>query len=803
MNGKGRTLKEVGAILRRTSLIVCSTGLMIMFSSSAAASKDLDVPAIPLDKYVTVSPDGHLQCEGKRVRYWGFIGNFELREIRRTDNAQPDSSAVRLQRIAKKYRTNDAYAQRIQDLGFNLVRYWTSPACFEDYSAGDGSTADIFAKSLESLDKRGIKVWMTSLGGDILGRITAGDAAVISDPATEKAWREAIGEKGRELAFNREGGWDPRIQAITAKHREKIVGWRNRYKNDLRLGDDAQIAVWEMYNEEWWFGNMINGHWQDLPKFFRDELQDKWCEFLKKSYSDDAGLAKAWGFLLPGESLNTKTIAIAPLASNTEIKNLSDASASVLAALTAKKQAFSRDNFIRQRGSDVIRFFLDMNVAFKSAQRDALRKLGRGISRVPIIFDTGENFRIQSLFINQFNDASVMDTYLWQFAEDRQQRRFPFTSGLDESPRTSMGPECWAEACRMPGKPFFAYETQTNNPSKYRAEFPFRILALAAIQDWDIVCWHKHGGAPDPDKAEPYSGAMNYSHEGAPVEGVHYWQDEVESASMKTAGRMFINSALRPVDKPTVMIFGRKSLYDPISMDYGKSFGDLKPLINSTVYRYGCYMRADISRDNDTVIGPTLYPGINQTATMRPTDQICFDSRKGNLTIDAPSAVSYTGFFAENGGPVKFRDGIVLDNVAINNPAGMPYPMSADEKYLSLGIVAEDGKPLKESKKVTISLVSTSFNSGFSLDSDNVANRRPYGGLKYGGDVPGKPAVLIARVGARISAPMLDGMNYVLRDWYFRPIERGTVKNGEVVVPADKPVFLIELTRTGLRPTRS
>jgi len=41
---------------------------------AASVSKEIDVSAIPLDKYVTVSPDGHLQCEGKRVRYWGFIG---------------------------------------------------------------------------------------------------------------------------------------------------------------------------------------------------------------------------------------------------------------------------------------------------------------------------------------------------------------------------------------------------------------------------------------------------------------------------------------------------------------------------------------------------------------------------------------------------------------------------------------------------------------------------------------------------------------------------------------------------------
>ena len=339
----------------------------------------------------------------------GFIGHFSLGWDKRPDDPQPnDPPEEKARKIDKRYRTNDAFAQRIHDLGFNLVRYWTNFACFEDYTAGDGSVSDVFAKSLASLDKRGIKVWLTSLGGGVLGQIKADDASIINEPATEKAWRQAIGEKSRDLAYNREGGWDPRIQALIAKRREKIVGWRNKYKGNLRLGDDPQIAVWEMANEEWWFAFMINGYWQDLPKFFRDELQDKWCEFLNKTYIDDAGLVRAWGFLLPGESLNTKTVAIAPLASNVELKNLNDANPSVIAALTAKKQALSRDNFARQRGSDVVRFFLEMNVAFKSAQRDALRKMGRGISRVPIIFDTGENFRIQSIYINQFNDASVM-----------------------------------------------------------------------------------------------------------------------------------------------------------------------------------------------------------------------------------------------------------------------------------------------------------------------------------------------------------------------------------------------------------
>jgi hypothetical protein len=766
--------------------------------ADTASPKHADPTGIPLDKYVTVSPDGHLQCEGKRVRYWGFIGHFDIGWVGRPyDLHAGDSPEERSRKIAKKYRVNDAFAQRIHDLGFNLVRYWPNAACFKDFIPGDGSVADVFAKSLESLDKRGIKVWMTAFGTS-LGDVLVDDASVVNDPSTEKAWREAVAHKHMGVAHNIAYGWDPRLQAIHARQMQKVAQWCNHHKGGLRLGDDPQIAVWELTNEEWWFSHMTNGHWQDLPKFFSNELQEKWCAFLVKLYSDDAGLARAWGFLLPGESLKAKTVAIAPLASAVELKNLSDANPSVAAALTARKQALGRDYFTRQRGSDVIRFFLEMNVTFKSAQRDAARKMGRGIGRVPIIFDTGENFRIQSLYINQFNDASVMDTYLWQFAEDHQQPRFPFTSGVDEAPRTSQGPECWAEACRMPGKPFFAYETQTNNPSKYRAEFPFRMLALASIQDWDIICWHVFGGAADPDLPEPYTGALNYSQNGWPgggVEGVHYRHDEVESASMKTAGRMFINSAFKPVEKPTLMVFGKNSLYDPVSMDYGKSFGDLRSYINATTYRYGCFMKVDTTRENDDVIGRTQYPGINHPNAIRPTGEISYDSRKGNMVFDAPSAVSYTGFYAQNNGPVKFSSGITLDKVTIVNPEGMPYPMSGDEQYLSLGIVAEDGLPFAQSKKIIISLVSTSFNAGFSWNEDNVADRRPYDGLHAGGDVAGKPPVLIARVGARLGVPMLKGMNYAFMDWYFRPIEKGTINNDELLIPPDKPIFFVELTR--------
>ena len=51
------------------------------------------------------------------------------------------------------------------------------------------------------------------------------------------------------------------------------------------------------------------------------------------------------------------------------------------------------------------------------------------------------------------------------------------------------------------------------------------------------------------------------------------------------------------------------------------------------------------------------------------------------------------------------------------------------------------------------------------------------------------------RAGARIKAKMLKGMKYTMMDWHFRTIGQGTVKNGVIEFPADKPVFYMELTR--------
>ena len=335
-----------------------------------------------------------------------------------------------------------------------------------------------------------------------------------------------------------------------------------------------------------------------------------------------------------------------------------------------------------------------------------------------------------------------------------------------------------------------------NNPDKYRAEFPYRVAAAAAIQDWDVVNFHLFGRPNDPAEATPYTKSLNYSHAGdggGSIEGVHFKNDEIYTSALKAAGTFFTTGALQTIEKPTVMTFGRKSLYAPESADYGKSFGDLGKLVMNTAYRYGVQMQVDTTREDDKVEGRTVEPGLMHYSPMKPTDEITFDWAKGSLVFDAPSGVSFTGFLAKYGTGYIFSHGVTLSDVTVANPPAMSYPVGKDELYVSFSAVAQDGRPLSESKRVLVSLVSTSFNTGFRINEDQVAEGNlGYTGKPYAGQTqdanPTMP-VTVARVGGTITSKSLAGMTYRMLDWHFRELAAGTLQDGVLIVPADKPVF--------------
>ncbi len=738
--------------------------VLIPFCLASSALAQGELP--PDDAYV-VPRDGHLYQGDKRVRFWGAIGGF------------PGGNVANA----------EAVIQRLEDMGFNMVRYWRRFNPAAPYVKGDGSGGDVYDYFIWRMGQKGMRIWMPAIAS---GKANASDVDIIDDPATAEAWQKAVGQGGYDL-HGPASIWDPRLKALGKRQIRIIADHVNQY-NGLRWADDPTIAIWELTNEQWWFGRMISGQWLKLDPFFQRELLNQWNQWLKAKYADDAALIKAWGFVLPGESLANGTVLLTPMRSDTAVGSMRE-------ALGVREQEgvatpYGRDDFTAQRARDVIDFMLSIWVEHKTDQYNLVKSLGKSMKLSPLVMDTGIGYEIQAQYMQQFGDATCHDTYVTAFHHDPASKRFPWYSGLEELPRMDWEVKTpWVEQNKMPGKPYLIYETQIEQPGKYRAEFPLRWAVLAAIQEVDAICWHYFGGIPDAKSERPYDQKLDNS-TGGHAQGLHYQYDEVQMSAMKAAAEIFKNSHLKSVEEPTLFTFGRDALLDPAAMDYGGSYGELGHRFIPTTYRYGMRLLIDPSKDGTTVQGPAPKLRQYEYSPLRPTPEIEYDWHRGHLKLDAPGAVSYVGFLAQYGQDhVTFGNGIVLRDVTIINDQNMPYPVTDDEKYVAFTLSSADGKPLGETSKAVLSLVSTSFNDGFKINHDKLRVEFRWPANKEAVVSVGSMPVRVARVGGTVEAPQLNGMTYIFRDWHMKEIARGVVENGRLTIPADKPVFCVDLFR--------
>ncbi|MCC5846902.1 MAG: hypothetical protein JJU29_02325 [Verrucomicrobia bacterium] len=767
----------------------------------------VDPASIPEERYVTVR-DGQLWSEGERQRYWAVIGRLYPNA-----GALPEDNP---EEVARKVETarkgTEILLDRFDDLGFNAMRLWAGFSGEDvDFVPGDGSAMDDANYFLARAGDRGFKVWMA--GMNQVGDARPGDVDVIEDPETAGDWIAALEEAGGRMRIRNHPArvWDPRIQALGIQRMQRVANHYNPYTG-LRWADDPVFAVWELSNEEWWIRRMLGGSWQKLPAFFRNQLIDHWHDFLRETYGDEAALAAAWQGLLPGESLDQGTVLFAPMDKPSPAQiSINDAGAHALAALEALEQEYSREDFSDQRGRDVLRFLTEMLIQHKQKEMAAIKPLGRSTRRAPVILDTGIGYRIQVQYMLQHGEAIAHDAYVngvgrdrWanvDLATDELGRRLAelearavepnegrWNNWLLKPPGIAQGVP-WLEHNRAPGMPYLVYETQIQQPAKYRADYPLRLAALAMIQDWDFVCWHYFGDNSLHQVAledRPFDKPMDISTGGHP-QGYHYTYDEVQSSMMRAAGHMFRSGLLQPAPRPTIFLYGAQSLYDPDTMPYGRSYGKKGMAMLPTTYEHGVRLWIDPNLREDAILGPHISNADRISHNpYRPTDEMIFDWENGFLRFDAPAAVAFTGLLNRVGHRLEFENGVSLTDVEIRNDEGIFEPITEESKYISFAMHSLDGKPFAEASHISLSLVSTSFNTGFSLgDSENPTVR---------GELP----VLHARVGGLIRSPALKGMRYTFYDWHMQPIASGRLEEGGLQIPNTQPVFVIELKRNSI-----
>lgn len=739
----------------------------------------------PDSEYVTVDKAGHLSQGGKPIRLWGAIGNLP-----------PDQKTIK----GDPYYVAKETVRRLKKVGFNMVRDWGIQSD-DKAKKGDLSPTDHHDFFIAECGRQGVKIWIPSIMGSGLYEDEIPAAAALGDPTTAPEWSSAVQQmvKLDWWTNNRKAVslltpavvWDARLEAqAIAKARQKAN--HANLHNGLRLADNPTCAVWELTNEQWWMTNMTNGAWMGLAPYFRKELIAKWNAYLTTKYKDQAGLTKAWGFLFPGEDLAGGSVLLAPMANPTKAVELNDTNPAALAAFKGIASPIGRDQVTATRTQDVLEFFLDLLISHKKRCEAALKTWGKSCRLSPTLFDTGIGQSIQAQYMQMQGDAVSHASYMEGLQLGRispEHKRYPFYSRLDEYPHLSNDTP-WLEHNRPVGKPFLCYETQFGSPSKYRAEWPILIAALGSAQDWDGANYHFWSfGQYDLTKAEPYGG-QGLAWPGDGAYQYDYTSDEVEQATMHAAGAIFRNRLVAAAPKPTLFSFGKSALYDPKSMDYGGEYGQTGLLdMMTTAYANGMRLNIDPKQTEFMKTeGPVVrFAGYEKPCPVRPSSQLEYDWQRAFVKMDSPGVACYTGFLSQYGSEVvKFKNGVKISNIQHNEPKGSAYP-ALPERYTSFTLASEDGLPLPACKRAVIALVSSSFNTGLKI------KRKPDGTYDTNA---GTTPILVTRVGAKIVARALAGMQYRMIDFNEKVLAEGVVNpKGVLTVPSNKPVWLVELTR--------
>ena len=780
----GRSRRETGKIPRW----ICVALFAVCQAQSALAEEPL-----PNDnEYVVVDQNGHLSLNGGRVRFWGGIGGQIFPAV--FDKVKGRESEM----ITKA-------VDRIEAYGFNMMRVWNVHRAFDaqpgGYTKGDRSMLDLHDEQIAEMKKRGIRLWCGSAGDG--GLVYPEDVDVIDDPDTAEAWKEAVASlKGKNTDAPRAMGieatmWDPRLEAITIRNNHKRMTRMNHHTG-LRIADDPAFAVWELTNEQWWIQRMVGGNWQKLPNIFKDSLLVKWHEFLKEKYKTEEALLSKWGGYLPGESLEKGTILLAPMRNAAPAFDLNDTNPQARAKLDSVETKYGRDDVTAHRSRDVNEFFATLLLGHKKRVADAFKQTGKAARLSPLLWDTGMGFDGINQLMHQNADAVSYCAYIGGVTDDESSKRYPWNSGLEEPPRICKNVP-WLEHNKVEGKPFFVYETNIGSPAKYRAEFPFRLLFLATIQDWDVVMWHSLSGGYWWDREDPIDGPLSSPGQGAAQ--FNFQHDELLISAIHTAGKMFTGLHLTPAPKPTKFIFGRNTIFGPDSMDYAGSYGRNGDDMMNTCYRFGSRIEIDLNRDDDEIVGRTVrgnaygYP-----RPLMPTDQMIYDWHRGNLRIESPANAAFTGFLAQYGSDkVEFKNGIVFSDVSVENEPGAPYPITPEENFVTIAVTSSDGKTLKDSRTAVITALGTSANTGLEVGPDPAFAAQPQPGNTWQAMKVlnrGTTPVIFSRVNCTIKAPDLAGMRYTMRNWHWDIVEEGEIKeDGVLTISAKQPVFIIQLER--------
>ncbi len=632
--------------------------------------------------FVTIKGDRFVFEDGTATRFWGAqVGSFSREQI-------------------------DYAVRRMRRQGINITRMHG----LENLNDRVGKTSfDYSAQGFDRLDY-------------LIARLGENGVYMILDVHYPLTYRFKAGD---EIPGLPEGGPASHAQFFN----EKIAGIMHRRMADVfthmnpytkkRYCDDPTIAAIEVLNEDSLF-------WGEIPQPFREELAQKFADWLRKKYVDDAGLEKAWTVdgkppLAEGEGLG------------------SGQRINLLNSTQFYSRYFQANPEKRIRGQDQMRFYLELEDKYWADSVATMRKAG---VKVPISATNWQahEFATRVHMLGQSRLDYIDRHGYWDHPQGEGNLKWRIATALfhNQPMIKAVKPEqntlvylgrgnlviekAWEQVL---GLPMTISEWNTCLPNEYSLEGTGLMAAYGLLQGWDGLLEFGYFSPDWRDSLGPGSFDM--------------FSNPPQILQFPAVAAMWHRQDVREADLIAESLYDHQSVFG-LSEDR-KPLPIVAALIGKVGYRF-------LPQSRDPVIKDIRkYWDAEKLIARSVTGELTWDASAGCVTVDAPRTQAVIGFLHAR--PHE------LAATTLRSPT----------HFGAVYVTAMDGDaPIKSAHRLLVTAVGPARNTGMQYEATSQQSPlgTPYWRLRDAGKAPALLHAVTGRLqirsdlAARLKAWTLD-----------------------------------------------
>lgn len=678
------------ALLQRILL----TGLLLVgslpgYGLADVIAGDVYPPKVPRpsDTAYVVARDGHFYLDEQRVRFWGF-------------NLQAG--------VFPSYREISHLTDRLSRLGVNAVRLWPTQGAFYQgrslaerrfplVSMKDGSLLDRYDFFIAELKRKGIFVQNPALHYLDIDAIRHWPDPEVQTILGPKAGPDEI-RKLHGIAPYLSAGWEDML----ATHIRNYLGHVNPYTQRAYAAEPI-FSGWELANESQFIHCALRRTCvAGLPVHLRHELARHWQDYWAQKGGESA-------VALPVDDHNWDRV--------------------------DKPIHAAYRQFVFDR-------FLIVSRRLESVAR-GMAPAGKGIAVQPITYSTqtGDPLLVARA-AQSAGDYSAIGAYQTPLDRNRKSPYFPFRLNLSNPIFYNFNYGA------VQGKPTIVYENSFFRPYPYRAEWPWAMLYLSAVQDWDALFLYTYGqpwAIYDDGKKEP----PRYGNKPLPIPsdprdaasrgvyvGLHHGGDEIIVSSWSAAGLVFLGGELSPVSETLLYPFNQQQIFGPApgycTPPHSCGGGGRQVMAKMNTASLDRPIRLHWV---DDVKGPGAKTKVSPVPVSSLSGAKALNRAMPRFLIDTPRSKVVVGVLA---GEVQFDGGFAM--------------RFHGSQFGFVSLTSADGKPLHTSRAIRLSASGKSANSDFVFDPERVDFGKAAGGVR-GVRSAGQAPVVFERPGFALVLP--------------------------------------------------